>query len=68
MLRHIIREYSVRISKPCMDCVSLYGIVVFLREVITLMLYIPIIMYIQEGCFEIRFHVFIIFFNWRYVM
>ena len=62
LLRHLIRTYLVRLRKPCMNG-SLYGIFVFLREVNTHILYIPIlfcIMKIQVGCFEIRFRVFIL--------
>ena len=55
MLRHIIHKYTVRISKTCMDGFLLYGILVFLREVITHMLYIPITKQIQEDCFSFFF-------------
>ena len=58
-LRHIIRRYSVRISKLCMGG-SLYGIFVFLREFNSHMLYIPITFctkQIQEGCYEVRFQI-----------
>ena len=59
-LRHIILRYSVRISGLCMGC-SFYGIFVFLRELTSHMLYIPITFctkHIQESCYEIRFQVF----------
>ena len=58
-LRHIIRRYSVRISKLCMGG-SFYGIFVFLREFTSHMLYIPITFctkQIQESCYGIRFQV-----------
>ena len=61
---HIFGQNQLTLYGWCL----LYGILVFLREAITHMLYIPIIKQIQEGCFEIRFQVFIIFFNWCYVM
>ena len=69
-LRHIKCRYSVRISKLCMGG-SLYGIVVFLREFTPRMLYIPITFctkQIQESCYEIRFQMFSVLLNWRYVM
>ena len=69
-LRHIIRRYSVRISKLCMGG-SLYCIFVFLREFTSHMPYIPITFctkQIQESCYEICFQVSIFLFSWRYVM
>ena len=69
-LRHIKCRCSVRISKLCMGG-SLYGIVVFLQEFTHHMLYIPItfcIKQIQESCYEIRFQVYSVLLNWRYIM
>ena len=64
VLRHIIRRYSVRISKLCLGG-SLYGIFVLLREFTSHMLYIPITFctkQTQESFYEMRFQVFILFF------
>ena len=68
ILRHIIRTYSVRISKPCMDgvCSMEYS---YEKSSLICFIFQSLSKYRKAALkFEIRFQIFIIFFNWRYVM